>query len=193
MLRGRAHRLLAVANILCGLGLSATACSDSKPSSVSGSFTVRVLAGDEAKGEQLKLAASNKANFPGGSYAVVTISWTGGWSGNCQIYAAVSHHGDGWRLSDYTPSGRVGPGADASVADAFAKFPKEFAGIPAPQGNTAHAPNADTLDLSDKSGTATITYAIDPSVSTNVSTTMNVAAEVGCHGKAKAAGTFSAH
>lgn len=191
MLRGHARSLLPLAAVCCGLGLSMTACSDSKPSSVSGSFTTRVLAGDEAKSEQLNLAASNKANFPGGSYVVVTVSWTGQWSGNCEIYAAVSHHGDGWRLSDFTPDGRVGPGADASVADAFAKFPKEFAGIPAPQGNTAHAPGADTFDLSGKSGTATITYAIDPSVSTNISATMNVAAEIGCHGKAKAAGTFS--
>lgn len=192
MLRGHARRFLAVASILCGPGLAVTACSDSKPSSVSGSFTVRVLAGNEAKSEQLKLAASNKANFPGGSYTAITISWKGQWSGNCVIYAAMSHEGDGWRLSDFTSNGGpIGPGADASVAHAFAKYPEEFAGIPMPPGSAAKAPNEDTFDLSSKNGSATIVYAIDPSISTSISTDMNVAAEVGCHGKAQAAGKFS--
>ncbi|MBS2534731.1 hypothetical protein KGQ20_18320 [Catenulispora sp. NF23] len=156
---------------------------------MSGSFTVRVLAGSEAKDEQLKLAASNEANFPGGSYVVVTTSWNGHWSGNCQVFAAMSYTGDGWRLSDFTPTGRIGAGADSSVAQAFAKYPQVFVDIPAPPAG-GKGPDEDTFDLSGKSGTATIIYAVDPSVSTGISTDMNVAAEVDCDGKARAAGRF---
>ncbi|WP_143765319.1 hypothetical protein [Catenulispora acidiphila] len=180
-----------MASIFCGPGFLVTSCSNSKPSSVSGSFTVRVLTGSEAKSEQQKLAASNKANFSNGSYAIITISWNGQWSGDCEIYAAMSHRGDGWRLSDYTPNGRIAPGADTSVAQAFAKYPELFAGIPMPPGNAPKAPNEDTFNLAAKKGTATITYAIDPSLNTSVSTDMNVAAEVDCRGKAQAASTFT--
>lgn len=151
---------------------------------------MRVLSGMSAQPIREQLAQDGKASYVNGDIVIVSLNWKSSWSGYCSIDFAQSHQ-EGWHLADFTGTKIIG-GIDSSVADAFAKYPDIFQGIPQPDPKIGRGPNEDTFNATDKTGSAQITYAVDPAVTKGrASSNVKIAGEVHCGGHAKTAAALT--